>query len=334
MLSSIGHRFILTLMLACALPFGCSPLIRSGQHGTATEYSQHCIPAAAKKPHRFAGSLKSRVPVIPTPRVAEQFSPESLRVAETLGVLPLLNDLADLSASRPHNITAILVRRQLLTEQTQLALLEIASTTAEIICERDRADQLADRIDEVDGARIKRLTIASIVFGGIAAIVTGGIGLAGGVSTAADASTVAGGVLSSWLGVSALFVQSEVELHHDRNILSELWDNPDEPEIFSPIVWRYLHRPSDATRNSPRIEVLNAWRQKGRLGQEGTDDEQQRRELFFSSGGRYASPELRARASMLETLEASLRLMHEELEVLVREVSEASEPLFSPALPF
>ncbi|HET6675562.1 MAG TPA: hypothetical protein VFG71_09495, partial [Nitrospiraceae bacterium] len=288
----------------------------------------------AKKPHRFAGLLKSRAPVTPTPRVLEQFSPESLRVAETVGVLPLLNDLADLNASRPDNIMGILVRRQLLTERTQLALLEIASTTAEIICERDRADQLADRIDEIDGARIKQLTIGSIVLGGIAAIVTGGIGLAGGVSTAADASTVGGGVLASWLGVSALFVQSEVELHHDRNILSELWDDPDEPEIFSPIVWRYLHRSPDSTRESPRTEVLNAWRQKGRLGQEGTDDEQQRRELFFSAGGRYASPELRARASMLETLEASLRLMHEELEVLIREVSEMSESFFASPLPF
>ena len=38
-----------------------------------------------------------------------------------------------------------------------------------------------------------------------------------------------------------------------------------------------------------------------------------RRRLFFGAGGRYDSPGLRARASMLETLEASLRLMHEDL---------------------
>jgi hypothetical protein len=325
------NRSVIALLVACALLSGCSSFIKSGQQGTATEYSQHCVPTAAKKPHRFAGILKSAVPVAPTPRVAERFSPESLRVAETLGVLPLLNDLADLSASRPYNVLDILVRRQLLTERTQLALLEIASTTAEIICERDRADQLADRIDEVDGARVKQLTIASIVVGGIAAIVTGGIGLAGGVSTGADASTVGGGVLSSWLGVSALFVESEVELHHDRNILRELWEDPDESEIFSPIIWRYLHRPADVDRESPRNEVVNGWRQKGRLGEEGTDDEKQRRHLFFSSGGRYASPDLRARASMLETLEATLRLMHEELEVLIREVSEATEPVLLPA---
>ena len=325
-------RLILTLLLSCILFSGCSSLIRPEQHGTATEYSQHCIPAAARKPHRFTGLRKSAAPVAPSPRVLARFSPESLRVAESIGVLPLLNDLTELAASHPDNILGVLVRRQLLTDRTQLTLLEIASTTAELVCERDRADQLADRIDEVDGARIKQLTIASIVLGGVAAIVTGGIGLAGGASTGADASTVGGGVLSSWLGVSALFVESEVELRHDRNILRELWEDPEDPEIFSPIVWRYLRRPADSTRESPRIEVMNAWRQKGRLGQEGTADEEQRRQLFFSTGGRYAAAELRARASMLETLEAALNLMHEELEVLIREASDVTEPLLAPVM--
>lgn len=325
-------RLILTLLLSCVLLSGCSSLIRSDQQGTATEYSQHCIPAAARKPHRFTKYVTGAAPVAPAPHVLARFSPESLRAADTIGVLPLLNGLTALAASHPDNTLGILVHRQLLTDRTQLALLEIASTTAELVCERDRADQLADRIDEVDGARIKRLTIASIVLGGVAAIVTGGIGLAGGATTGADASTVGGGVLSSWLGLSALFVESEVELHHDRNILRELWDNPADPEIFSPIVWRYLRRPADSTRDSPRIEILNAWRQKGRLGQEGTADEEQRRQLFFSAGGRYAAAELRARASMLETLEAALSLMHEELEVLIREASDVTEPLLTPVM--
>ena len=74
--------------------------------------------------------------------------------------------------------------------------------------------------------------------------------------------------------------------------------------------------------------VLNAWQQKGRLGEHGSDVEQQRSALFFGSGGRYAATDLRARASMLETLEASLRLLHEELEVLIREVAQAgAEPV-------
>ena len=49
------------------------------------------------------------------------------------------------------------------------------SVTAELVCERDRADQVADRMDEIDVSLVKRLTLASIVIGGVAAVISGGI---------------------------------------------------------------------------------------------------------------------------------------------------------------
>ena len=76
-----------------------------------------------------------------------QFSPDALRVAEVMGVLPLLNDIAQLTASPSREPVEMLIRRQRLTDQVLLTFFEVASATAEIICERDRADQLADRID-------------------------------------------------------------------------------------------------------------------------------------------------------------------------------------------
>ncbi|MGZ9273528.1 MAG: hypothetical protein ACXW34_02155 [Nitrospira sp.] len=148
------------------------------------------------------------------------------------------------------------------------------------------------------------------------------MGLAAGASTAGDAADVAGGLLASWFGVSALFTHSEVEFRHDRNALQELWEDPPEPHIYSPIVWRYLQRAHQAGPETLRDRVLNAWQQGGWLGENGSEKEKERQELFFGSGGRYAASELRARASMSETLEASIRLMHEELEVLLREIAD------------
>jgi hypothetical protein len=58
------------------------------------------------------------------------------------------------------------------------------------------------------------------------------------------------------------------------------------------------------------------------LGENGSSDEQDRRRLFFGTGGRYGAAELHARASMLETLEASVRVLYEQLEVLMREIAE------------
>lgn len=317
-MTSYLYRIIVFMIVYALSMQGCTSLIPSSQPGTATEYSQHCRPAITKTgPRQVPLHFKPPVAVEPSPRVAQQFSPVARRIAETIGAVDLLNAL--MNSPTPPALEWVMLRLQLM-ERTQLAILEVDSAIAEIVCERDRADQLADRIDEVDGGRVKQLTIASIVVGGIAGIVTGGIGLAAAATVGADATTLGGGVLASWLGVSAIFVQSEVDFRHERNILRELWDDPAEPQIYSPILWRYLHQAPTAQDEPPRTEVLNEWRQKGRLGEQDTPDEERRRFLFFGKGGRYSAPDLRARASMLETLEASLRLIHEDLEVLIREV--------------
>lgn len=69
-------------------------------------------------------------------------------------------------------------------------------------------------------------------------------------------------------------------------------------------------------------QVLDSWHQAGRLGENGSPDEQDRRQLFLGTGGRYGAADLRARASMLETLGASIRVLYEQLEVLMREIVE------------
>ncbi len=302
---------------------GCTTVIAPAHQGSAENLGQLCVPAMTKRTR--AGTLLTRqLNVSPTREAFSRFSPDALQVAQVVGVIPLLNHIAaEPRASERYSLETV-IQRQRLTELLLLTLFEITSATAELTCERDRADQVADRIDEIDGARIKRLTIASILFGGIAGIVSGGIGLAAGASIGGEAADVAGGVLASWFGVSALFTHSEVDFRHDRNVLQEIWDDPPEPHIFSPVIWRYLHRAHEEAGEAPREQVLRSWRQGGRLGEEGSADEQERRRLFFGPGGRYGATELHARASMLETLEASIRVLYEQLEVLMREI--AAEP--------
>ena len=298
---------------------GCASLLDSKQGGTPTEESRHCVTPGAAKGRPITQATHEENPDQPLPSTAARHSAAALHIAKIIGVLPLLNDMEKESREVSSQVHSLLLRQKL-TDRILLAFFEVESATAEIVCERDRADQLADRIDETDGNRVKELTIASIVLGGLTGIVSGGIGLAAGASLGADIANVAGGTLATWFGISALYTHSEVDVRHERNILQELWEDPVNPVIFSPIVWRYLHQPSYGTTESPRTGVINAWRQKGRLGEQGSDDERQHRELFFGPGGRYAGSDLRARASMLETLEASLRLVHEELEILIREL--------------
>jgi hypothetical protein len=300
------------------LQLGCTTLPPKKQ-ASITEHRQECVSPIARRSAKQSISNSSDGTTKLSAALTSRFSPDALRVSEVIQALPLLARMAELTAAGKEQSTDMLIVRQLLMERILLALLEVESTTAEIVCERDRADQDADRIDEVDAQKVTNLTILSIVLSGITGIVTGGISLASGATIGADVANVGGGVLATVFGVSALFVHSQVEFQHERNILHELWEDSEQPLIFSPIVWRYLHRVEDNNDN-PRTHILAVWKQKGRLGDPGTADDERRRTLFFGSGGRYSAPDLRARASLLETLEASLRLMHEELEVLILEI--------------
>ena len=246
------------------------------------------------------------------------FSARAIEVANVMDALPILSRMAALQAAGDGGSLAYLELRQALTDRLLLTLFEVSSTVAEIVCERDRADQVADRMEEIDSTLVRRLTLVSIVISGVAAVVSGGIGLAGGASTASDASGVAGGVLASVFGGTALFASSKQEFHHERNLLKEIWDNPRASAVISPGVWRFLqthHKEATA-----RDEVMHAWQQPGRLGERGSPVEEQRIKLFFGTGGIYSATDLRARASMLETLEAQIQLLTEELELFLREV--------------
>ena len=309
------------VLLIVASIGGCTTVLTPPHQSAANESSQRCVPAMTKRA-RSAPAAEDQTLAKPTAEALSRFSADALQVAAVARVVPLLNHIAINNGAVRQDPFPAMVSRQRLTELLLLTLFEVTSVTAELTCERDRADQVADRIDEIDGARVKRLTIASILFGGIAGIVSGGIGLAAGGSVGGEAADVAGGLLASWFGVSALFTHSEVDFHHDRNVLREIWDDPQDPRLFSPTIWRYLHQAREEGGKVPREQVLDSWNQAGRLGEHGSPDEQDRRQLFFGPGGRYGAADLRARASMLETLEASIRVLYEQLEVLMREIVE------------
>ncbi|HSC56057.1 MAG TPA: hypothetical protein VLC51_02575 [Nitrospira sp.] len=300
-------------LLLCQLGLGgCAIILPSTPQATTPERS--CAPL---NPTRFhADDDRS------TDRVGADlpFSAPSLEVARVMNAVPLLTELTALERAGETHSVAFMELRQSLTDRLLLTLFEVSSLTAELVCERDRADQVADRMDEVDGSLVKQLTLASIVIGGVAAVVSGGIGLAGGSDVANNAATLAGGVVASLFGGTALFAASKQQFTHERNLLGELWQDPPQSSVFSPAIWRFLGEHRGGGTRTIREEILQAWRQQGRLGEPGSSGAEQRSALVFGKGGMYTSTDLRARASMLETLEAHVNLLAEELEVFLREI--------------
>jgi hypothetical protein len=252
-------------------------------------------------------------------------SPQSQMVADTIGVLDVIREILSLE-DRGADLDqagqiSLLEARQKLLHQIQSTVLEVESAAAEVRCEKERADQLADRLE----ARVNRnatiLTVSAIVGGAVFGFASGGLFLAG-ASTAGSAVSIAGGVVETFLGILALNEEAHQRLQHKRNILGEIWNAPARPTILPVSVWRFLNHPvkEEPQQRSLRAILITRWQEDGRLGPAESDTERRRKELFFGPGGLYELQELRDRAAMLNLLEADINLMTQDLSLLVNEV--------------
>jgi len=257
--------------------------------------------------------------------LAERFSPHSQDIADMIGAKDLLVQMTVLEAEAERNVRETTIRRlqmqQQLSNRVLLAFLDVARTAAEADCEEERADQLADRLQEVRDKRIRRQTLIAIVGDAMIGIVAGGLSLAL-EETASAAAAIFGGTVATWFGLSAFFDDTHYEFQHARNLLREVWMGPEQPTLIPTSVWRHLTRPlsDDPARRSLRESLIIRWRQDGRFGEAGSETEQRRIALFFGEGGSYEIDDLRARAAMLDLLEADVNLMSQDLERLMEEI--------------
>lgn len=256
---------------------------------------------------------------------AGRFSLQSQDIADNIGAKDLLIQLASLEEEAARNVPDSAIRlllvRQQLSDRILLALLDVKSAAAEANCEEKRADQLADQLQEKRDARARRLTIFGVLGGGVVGILSGGLSAADPSSMAGGLAAIAAGVVASAFGAAALFDDPRYEFQHGRNLLREIWEGPDQPSLFPMSVWRFLNRPSrdDPAQSSLRENLLARWLTTGRLGEPDSEIARRRVALFFGSGGSYQIEDLRARAAMMDLLEAEVDLMSHDLERLMQE---------------
>lgn len=313
-------------VLLIVLVSGCAIGRDTSAHPTTVE--RQCGPAAPVHPS-ISGlpshiNPKTASPALDPAVLAGRVSPQSQRVAESLKVKDLLVQLIALEAQGIQDVSSSLSRLQIeqqLSNRILLAFLDVARTAAEADCEEERADQLADGLQEIRDQRIRRYTLIAIVGDAMIGIVSGGLGLAL-QATASEAVAILGGSVATWFGLGAFFDDTRYEFHHTRNLLQDLWIGPQESTLIPTTVWRHLTRPlsGDPQQYSLRESLILRWRQDGRLGEVGSEREQRRIALFFGDGGSYDIEDLRARAAMLDLLEADINLMSQDLEQLLEEI--------------
>lgn len=327
---SLSITRALSLMTIFGFASGCatSPQVPDDAKSSVHSVIRRCGPSS---PTGRQAVLPTELPPVQSDRrlrksgtsELSKFSPQALDIADIIGVGELVAQIPALeeAARSLEGAVRLLVLRQQITDRILLAFLEVARTASEADCEEERADQLADRLQDARDRRVQHLTVFAIVGGALVGVLGGALTLAD-HETAAGIGEIFGGSLETAFGTGALFVGTKQEFRHERNLLREVWEGPSEPSLFPSSVWRFLNRPlpDDPRQQSLRETLIARWYQHGRFGKPGSETERRRIALFFGDGGRYEIEDLRARAAMLDLLEADISLMSQDLERLMQEV--------------
>jgi len=254
------------------------------------------------------------------------FSAHTLLVANAAGVydellkLDSIKRLYDKSPTDSIRIKYIASKNKVLT-QVMLISTEIESIAAELDCEGERAEILADYLTERENSRNNLLTVLSITSGALITI-AGTLANEKLNDTQQDAITISGGIISASFGLSILIFKTKVQYYHKRNLLGEIWNDPENSKIFPPSIWYLLNEPffSNAHEFSIVHNIKHRWKQL-KLEAEGTEVSDQEKQLLFGEGGTYTKGMLRTRSSMLNEVQASTRLMNQDLQAFILEIT-------------
>ncbi|MCE9669791.1 hypothetical protein LY474_18500 [Myxococcus stipitatus] len=291
--------------LACldVLGTGCSSVRHIERRGAEVDY---CVPA---QPVRYdvSRSAALEAPFEVSEDLQRRFTRQDLLLAHAAGVLGALESLARLGEGADSA-----ERRDMLLGEVELRLLlfstMLSSVAAELDCEAGRTAQVASLLDGLASRRQRLLTISSIVAGALATTVTA-------ISrddNADDIIDFTGGVASAGLGLAALLSSPSLRFDHPRNLLADVWRQPEHSEAFPPALWYVLRHKdfSNEQRHSISYNVRARWIAYGYVEEKGG-------EPFFDAGGRYTLDALRTRTNMLEELQAAVRLIHQNLQALL-----------------
>ena len=266
---------------------------------------------------------------------------QDLLLANASGSLFLLQDLVHLKESKSDDedsLVYMLVKKQQIFNRLLLASIEVASLAAELDCESERSKQLANYLDQINDTRVQRFTILSVVSGAITGIGTSALKNYGSQATVGIIGSVVSGVSG---GLAVISSKNSIIVKHNRNLLTDIWNEPKSSSIYSPFIWCVLNAKEfnpdfsnstirslksrwieeglvDTTANKYKIPAIRKF-----LAKAGFADttNKKKTELFFGTGGKYRANDLHTRTSMLNQLKAEIRSINQNLQALMLKLS-------------
>ncbi|MVM35398.1 hypothetical protein GO755_35585 [Spirosoma sp. HMF4905] len=243
--------------------------------------------------------------------LTRRYSQHDLLMANAIGVIPLLRELIVLeTSSKADARLESVIKHQQILNRLLVASTQVSSVAAELDCEGERADRLATYLDQYDTQRIRRLTLLSIIVGAATTVVTTLIQS----DNTSKVVGISGGVIGAGFGGFAAFSTSRIiHLSHQRNLLTDVWEQNQQSKIYPPFVWYVLNEKTFS--NSNQYSVIHNIRQRWE-NFVLNDSSPQEQALYFGQGGDYKADDFHARANMLNQLQSSVRSINQDLHSL------------------
>ncbi len=249
-------KIFVTLVLICCLGAGCASgrgqaldpqAVDDTEDYKAEDYiaESYCSPAVT--PEAPGQKSVSGQPAAPLPQETAEglsfLSPAARQMAEVIRVEDLVGQILVLEREPSQNVEGTRLRllemRQELSDRLLLALFDASSVAAELECEKGRAEAIASGLDEIQNDIQQRRTVIALLADSVAGLISG-VFLFGGSEVLAGGVDVIGNILQGSFGYAALGGQQEHQVKQSRNLLQEVWEGPQESDIFPESVWRFL----------------------------------------------------------------------------------------------
>ncbi len=321
------HSFLLCLgkLLGLGLLLASGACRVMGPAGSMDDTTNYCIP-----PQRFGSGATADAPRAPLPAppaldttLLPQLSVRSQQLARAYGLTPALRQLV-LHPAGNDSYKGFVRQRRALTLQVVQAAGDALRVVEELECEKRRVDQATAGLQSQQTKQTRNLTIGSLLAGATSGIVSATI-LNENKANLNLVLTVGTAALSAGLGVGTLFVNPQLAYPLPNNLLADVWYQRPQPVFYPPGLWATLSDVrsgrTDAGAWSPLQTIRQRWAKYDQLSGGKPAQQAQRQELYFGRGGRYHLDDLHVRSDMLGQVASAVRVVNQDLQKLLVEVS-------------
>jgi len=307
---TIGYMSILFLNSSCSVQKNATLL--------SIAKESYCIPPQNTTDFKYGISTNSDSILKANVSLKSKFSEASILIMNALRI----NDEVHEIVNKPNkNSLESMVRLNTLMQQIDnrvwIANSEIDALSAELDCEGERVDQIANFVDNANSGKTTKFTVASIVIGAassIATVLISNESLNNGVAIGA-------GVLGASLGFATLNPKGKkVEMSTRRNLLQNVWLNQNQHEI-SPFVWYMLTEPKFS--NSGKTNLLQNTKERWLIYQFDENLTKANKSVNFSKGGIYHVDDLHARSQMINQFQSVVRSIKQNINLFLAELNTA-----------